>query len=849
MAAAETIAPALAPDAALPDGAAADGAPRRCASPTLCAHCGLPVPHARRAAIEAPAFCCTGCAAAWSLLNACGLDRYYALETRRAAAVQASGRTFEEFDHATFHALYVRARPGALAECDLVLGGVTCASCVWLIERTPRLVPGLVRAELDVVRRRVRVTWDPGATTLSAIARAFDHLGYRPHPFRGAAAEARWRAEERAMLVRIGVAGAIAINVMLAAIALYSGQFGGMDGAMTRYFRWVSLALTAPALAWPGAVFFRGAWRGLRARALAMDLPVAIALGAGFARGAVNTVLDHGPIYFDGVTALVFLLLAGRFVQQRAQRVAADAAELLHGLAPSTARVREAEGVREIPAEALLPGMEIEVRPGDTFPADGGVIEGQSHIDLALLTGESQPVPCGPGDPVWAGTLNRTAPLRVAVTACGETSRLGRMLADVERGARSRAPVVVLADRMAGGFVAIVLALAAVTFALGAHRHASRALDDAIALLVVTCPCALALATPLAIAAGVGRAARAGLLVRGGAALERLARPGVLVLDKTGTVTEGRTALEHWEGPAWVPAMVLAIEADSPHPIAEGFARAWPAVPPAPACDVRAVAGGGIEGVVDGRAIAIGSPAFVRSRIAPRGPARAFAPIDPALTPVWIAVDGAHVAVAGFGDRVRPEARACVDALRGRGWEVRLLSGDHPEVVRRVGASLGLDPDRCRGGATPEDKRRTIEEAARAGTVVMVGDGVNDAAAIACASVGVAVRGGAEASFAAADVYVASAGLAGLVALVRGSERLFGVIRRNIVFSLGYNAAGATLAMAGLIHPLMAALLMPASSLTVVLASWLSHTFDTPGAPRGPAPAAADAVRAVEGVA
>jgi len=584
--------------------------------------------------------------------------------------------------------------------------------------------------------------------------------------------------------------------------------------------------VVTPSMLWPARVFFSGAWSALRVRTLHMDVPIAIALAGGFARGAVNTLTDRGPIYFDGVAMLVFLLLAGRYLQARAQRAAVDSAELLHSLSPSTARLVGPEGVREVPADALVPGMEVEVRHGETLPGDGIVLAGVSKVDRALLTGESRPLDAGPGTEVFAGTLNHGATLRVRVTRAGEASRVGQILREVEAGASRRATIVRAADRIAGGFIAAVLALAALTYWRWFHVDPSRAFDNAVALMVVTCPCALALATPLAITVAIGRAARAGILVKGGDALESLARPGTLVLDKTGTLTEGRTALVEWQGGDAPRGAVLAIEKHSAHPIASGFAAAWPDLAVPEAGPVTSTTGGGLEGEVGGRRVAVGSIPFVLARAAdPHGYALA-RPGTP-LTPVLVAVDGEVVARAGFGDAVRRDARGALERLRARGWTTLLLSGDAPAVVAAVGAELGFEPSQCRGGASPEDKLAEIERLAGRGVhVVMVGDGLNDAAAIARADVGVGVKGGAEACLAAADVFLARPGLAPLAELVQGSARTLGVIRRGLAFSMLYNVVGAALAIGGVINPLIAALMMPLSSLTVVLSAWRGRTFE-----------------------
>jgi Cu2+-exporting ATPase len=793
---------------------------------TACTHCGLPVPSGLLEPDAPRQFCCAGCRTAYHILHDVGLDRYYELSERRQHAVEPSGRSWEEFDHEAFHALYVRTRPDGLLETSLYLEGIHCASCVWLVERVPLAIPGVREAELNVGRSLARVVWDGAQLPLSAIARFLDTMGYRPHPFRGVKAEEVRRAEDRASLARIGVAAALAANVMTIAIAMYAGWFGGMEREVERYFRWLSLLLATPAILWPGRVFLQGAWAALRTRSLHMDVPIALALAAGFVAGAVNTVLDRGPVYFDGLTILIFLLLVGRFLQQRAQRAAIDASELLYALAPARARLVDGDAVRDVPTEALLPGMLLEVRAADTVPADGVVISGHSDVNVALLTGEPVPVPVTTGAQVFAGSVNVTAAFRMRVDQAGEESRIGRMLREVAEGARRRAPVVRTADRLAGWFVGAVLVLSAITWGLWIGRDADAALDHAISLLIVTCPCALALATPLAMTVAVGHAARAGILIKGGDAIESLARPGRLVLDKTGTVTEGRTALEAWTGPDDVRPLVLALERHSHHPVAEGLRSAWAGVAEAAVAEgVQHTLGGGLEGTVAGRRVVVGAPAFVLGRATdPAGMARA---VDARWTPVVVAVDGTVVGVAGFGDPVRPDARAALDTLRQGGWQLELLSGDAAPVVERVGAGLGFAPGDVRGAATPEEKLRRIEAlAAPRGTVVMVGDGVNDAAAMARASVGVGVHGGAEACLATADVFLSRPGLASLVDLMRGAGRTMRVIRRNIGISLVYNGVGVGLAMAGVLDPLVAAILMPISSATVILSSWRSRTFE-----------------------
>jgi Cu2+-exporting ATPase len=805
-----------------------------------CAHCTLDVPAGLIEEGAERQFCCTGCRTAYAILHEHGLGQYYAFGEKRDAPVRPTGKKYEEFDHEAFSSLYVKPVQGGLCSTELYLEGVHCSSCVWLVERVPLLLTGVVRAELDIRRARAHLEWDPAVVHLSAIAQQLDVLGYPPHPYRGVAAETMRRKEDRAMLMRIGIAGALAGNIMLLALAMYSGWFSGMEAEYERYFRVISLLLTIPSLFGPGWLFFQGALASVRTRRLHIDLPIAIALLAGFIRGAANTISGSGPIYFDAVGTLVFLLLSGRFLQNRGQRAAADAAELLGSLAPNAARVVDEQGERELPVEALLPGMVMAVRAGETFAADGDVLYGRSAVDCSLLTGEPRPEPVEPGQRIYAGTVNLTGPLTVKVTQAGEMSRLGALLRRMEESARRRAPVVQLANSIAGWFVAIVLVVAAAAYMYGLKHDPVRALDNAIALLVVTCPCALGLATPLAITMGIGRAARKGILIKGGDAIEALNRPGLILLDKTGTVTEGRVRLVRWEGAESAKPLVAALERQSNHPIAIAVQQAWPVVEALDAQDIQQTVGGGIEGTVAGHRVVVGAPTFVARRTgaaddAPDVKIEAFA--EEGLTPVWVAVDGAVVARAGFGDPLRADALTSIDRLRALGWRVALLSGDHPAVVRGTAQRLGIALGDAIGGASPEDKLRRVEDARGRGTVLMVGDGVNDAAAIAAATVGVGVHGGAEASMSAADVYLSRPGLGPLVELVEGAHRTMLVIRNNIIFSIAYNILGATLALLGILDPLIAAVLMPMSSLSVVVTSWRSRTFDVPvarGAATGP---------------
>jgi Cu2+-exporting ATPase len=416
----------------------------------------------------------------------------------------------------------------------------------------------------------------------------------------------------------------------------------------------------------------------------------------------------------------------------------------------------------------------------------------------------------------------------VEVRTAGEDTRIGRLMRLVEEGAQRRAPVVLLADRISGWFVAIVLVLAALTLAIWMRLDPAHAVEHAVALLIVSCPCALGLATPLAVSAAIGRAARKKILIKGGDALENLAHPGVMLLDKTGTLTEGRLAVVRWWGDEGVQPIVGALEYHSSHPVARALSEAFGDREAASVTEAREVPGAGIGGFCGGRRLLVASPGYTVRELGPLPPEADDAVTGFAgegLSPVVIAVDGAVAAVAGIGDPLRPDTAETLATIQDWGWRVEILSGDHPAVVQSIGREVGLAPDQVRGGATPEAKLEAVRKASREETVAMVGDGVNDAAALAAATVGIGVHGGAEAALAAADVFLGRPGLTPLLELLQGARRTLGVIRRNLVFSLTYNVVAVSFAMTGHMSPLLAAVLMPLSSMTVVLSSYRARTF------------------------
>lgn len=813
---------------------------------TVCAHCGLCVPAWMVTPGGSEQFCCAGCRAAYELIRGCGLDRYYALRDELAPgskSIAGSNRQFAEFDDPAFMKLHCRvcdapAAGACVRTVDLLLEGVHCGACMWLLEKLPQLVPGVTSARLHAGRNVLTVTWDDAAVRLSRICATLAKLGYTPHAARASRDGRAASEQDRAMLARVGVAGALAGNVMLIFLALYAGAFDSMDPGHVRLFRIISTALSVLCLLWPGRVLIDGAIAAIRTRTPHLDVPISLGLVLGTAWGVYNTVRGTGELYYDSISVLIFFLLIGRYIQQKQQRWASSSVELLFSLTPQGATVITEQGEQEVSVESLLPGQTVLVRSGQSVPVDGVVVKGSSTLDRSLLTGESQPVSIEPGQEVFAGTVNVAAPLHVLVSSTGEQTRVGRLMRMVEEGSRRKGRMLLLADRAATWFLVAIVGLAVATLVIWWRVSPSVAIENAVALLVVTCPCGLGLATPMVMTIAMGRAARAGMLIKDAQTVERLADAarsrGVIALDKTGTLTDGRATVVSIEGEMHTLRLAACLVASSNHRVARAIVdaakRAELTTQPLDLTRVRAreISGRGVIGTVGATNVIVGSEAFVRSRLGAseadglaKGPGQG----PQALSRVAIAVDGKIRTVLSLADQVRGDAREAIASLRSAGLEPIVLSGDEQAVVQSIGRSLGIADEALHAGLSPEEKLAEIESIKARRAVIMVGDGVNDAPALAAASVGIAVRGGAEASLEAADVYLRSEGVRPVVELIAGSRRVMRAIWLTIFTSVAYNVVAATLCMAGLVNPLLAAIIMPASSFTVLAVALLHPSF------------------------
>ena len=802
-----------------------------------CFHCGEPIPPGIDASAvidgTARAMCCPGCAAVAELIVAGGMADYYRYRDQpggspeRRAAVEALLR----YDQPALQRTVVRREEGDRRRVTLALDGLRCAACAWLIERHLARQPGVEELRVNLASERAELCWREDQTRLSTLLAEIGRLGYGAQPYRPDWQEEARQAEYRAALRRLALAGLGAMQVMMYAVGLYAGALQGIEERYRDFLRVVSALVTAPIVVYAARPFFAAAWRDLRNRRLGMDVPVALAIAIAFAASLVATATGGGEVYFDSVCMFVFLLSLGRFVELRARQRAAAAVEGALRRPPADATLLVDGQPRVVAAAELQVGDRVLVRPGETIPADGTVLEGRGWVNEAMLTGEQWPRARRPGDAVLGGTQNGESPLVVAVERAGADGVLAGIQRMVDRAGSDKPPVARLADRVAHAFVPAVLVLAAAVFAAWWRVDRDQAFWVTLSVLVVSCPCALSLATPAALTAASGGLLRRGLLITRAHVIEGLHAATHVVFDKTGTLTQGRFRLVRTVALRGRGDVALdtarTLEAVSEHPIARAFDRgsildAPPSrspLTPSSECSERiegplpaATAGLGVEGVIGDRRLRIGNPDWVAEL------AGAPAPAAPDADGMWILLgdDAAPIAWFELEDAPRPEAAAAIGALRALGLEVEVLSGDPSPAVERLARRLGIAT--AVRGATPDAKLRHVQALQRRGArVVMVGDGVNDAPVLSAAEVSVAMGGGTDLAMSRADAVLLREHLGVLADAVRLAHATRRVLYQNLAWSLAYNAVALPLAAMGWVTPYWAALGMSLSSLFVVL--------------------------------
>ena len=769
-----------------------------------CHHCGeaLPqVPERVRLDGVERLFCCRGCAAAAQWIRDARLDDYYRLRSEPAARVGNELPDMAVWDREDLVAGHVRDVDGG-REITVLTDGMRCAACAWLIDRALSREPGVHEITANAVTGRIRIAWDPARAPLSKLLGRLAALGYRPYLATGEAREREQRRQRNRALIRIGLAGLGAMQAMMFAEALYLDTRGEMPLATRDFFRWITFLVSTPVVFWAGWPFIAGAWNELRFRRLGMDTLIAGSTLLAYFASVWGTVIGARHVWYDAAVMFVFLLLVARQLEQRARGIASAQVDALARARPAFATRERTDGSREsIPLALLQPGDIAWVAVGEPVPADGVLLDSDAFFEEALLTGESSAVAKHAGDPVFAGTACREHPARLRVTRVGSDTRLAQLARLVEQAQAHRPALARGAERIAGWFVAGIALAAVAVYAWWRVHDPERAFEVVLSLLVISCPCALSLAVPTALATAHGALAKLGVLAVRPEALERLARATDVVFDKTGTLGDGQPRLRAVEARAGVSEadalrVAAALERDSSHPLRMAFAE----VRDAPvARHVRAVPGQGVEGDVDG----------VRWRLGQAG----FATGGADDGAVWLGNDHGAQARFDIAEGERPDAQAAVDALRGLGLRLHLASGDGARAVEVFAARLGIGAPLSR--QSPEDKLAFARRLQAEGRIVaMVGDGLNDAPVLAGADVSLAIGDGTALAQRAADLVVGGS-LRQLPAAIDVARRTRRIIRQNLAWALGYNVLAIPLAAAGLVTPWLAALGMALSSLLV----------------------------------
>jgi heavy metal translocating P-type ATPase len=698
------------------------------------------------------------------------------------------------------------------------LSGMWCAACGWVVEHGLRRETGIVSAEVMFTSDLLMITYCPQLVPPGTVPDRVKALGYRAVEF-GTEQEGD-RREWQDMLLRLGIAGAMWMNVMLFSLVIYASYWEGIAGWAQRVVPLILMVLALPAVVYSAWPIHRIAWFGLKAGHLRMEALISTGILAAFTYSSAQAFLGGRHFYFDTACAIVTLVLTGKALERNAKDRSSRAIALLHRLLPKKARLRADGQERFVAIEALEPGLVFLVKPGERIPADGVVVAGQSAVDESVVTGESDPRAKAPGDAVICGSLNMAGVLEVRVTRCGEGSTLAQIVKSVQAALASKSPLERTVDQVSRIFIPAVLALAALTVlvCLGRGLPATEAMLRGIAVLVIACPCALGIATPLATTAAIGAASRQGIIIRDVRVLETFRKVDLLLLDKTGTVTEGdfrvrHVALEHLD-------LVASLEAYSEHPLAHAVRRyaVEQGLGHLDASDVEVRAGRGLLGTVAGRRVIVGNRQLMTEAGVTLSPVLATLAEGweaEGLTVAFAAVGGMASGALAFGDRPRQEAATVIAELRARGVRTVLLSGDAPATTERIARAVGVDE--WVGGASPTEKADTVRRYQAEGKVVaMVGDGINDAPALAAADLGIAMGSGADLAMHAAPVVLMRGSLTAITQVFRLATLTLRVLKQNLFWAFFYNTLGISLAMTGVLNPILAAGAMVLSSLSVI---------------------------------
>ncbi len=781
-----------------------------------CFHCALPNPRGCDLTVEiegiAQPVCCPGCKAVAELIRDSGLSNYYTMRDTPSPGVGKPPDDMAEwqvFNNVEMLQAFADTEPRT-AEATIYAGGMYCSACSWLIETSLSEVPGVRSVDVNPITHRLRVRWLHENLGLGDLLAKLSSLGYQPQPLAPDDASRPELAEQRMALKRLLVASLGMMQVMMFAVGLYAGDFQGIDADMQRFLRLVSFFVATPVVFYAAKPFFVSALRGVVTRKPGMDLPVSIAIGAAYVASVYATFTNGPAVWFDSVAMFVFFLTLGRYLEMRARHRSIDRGVALSQLVPNTA-TRIVDGERTVvPVAQLATDDVVLIRAGESIPADGIIVSGETSVDEALLTGEAKPRPRTPGNRLTAGSVNLDAIVEMRVVSTGNDTTLGAISRMSERARFTRPQFVNVADRIASHVVVALLFIATAVALYWYFVAPERAFVITLSVLVVTCPCALALATPAAFATAGSRLSELKLLVTNGNAIEVLAKATQVVFDKTGTLTCGRPEVQSIQilhddyDEAECLRIAAALEQASTHPIAHAF-RGDGTLPDV--SDAANHVAQGASGTIGTSQWRIGNALFALDE-----------PVsdDDSSTVIYLGIDGRKVARFEITDTLRPDASKTLNTLRSMGINLSLVSGDNAGAVSEVARSLNIDD--LHSDCTPADKLKIIVALqARGERVVMVGDGINDAPVLAGADTSIAPGHGALLAQTSADVIMLGEFLRPVTTAIRLSRATMRIVRQNLVWAVLYNVTALPLAVAGMVPPWLAAIGMSASSLVVVL--------------------------------
>ncbi len=786
-------------------------------SQTTCRHCGDPVTVMSPAG---PDFCCLGCAGAFELLGEMGLKSYY---NRRSIDPKARPlRPDSDEIAAVIFTDLANTDDDGIHHLNLMVDGIHCAACVWLIETLLQRNQNVIRARVNMTTRRLHLAWRGAISDVDDLVKPVLQMGYRLIPFDPKALEQATQARNKELLRCLAVAGFAAGNVMLLSVSVWAGYFQGMGGATRDFFHWISALIALPAATYAGMPFYRSAIGAIRNGRVNMDVPISLGVILALTMSLVETARGGPHAYFDSAITLLFFLLVGRYLDSRARGQARSAAEHLLSLNARSVTVLEDDGTRRLIApDKAKPGMIIMVAAGERIGIDGEILDGQSDVDTSLITGESIPASTKPGMTVFAGTTNISAPLRIRVTATGQTTLLAEIVRLMENAEQGRAKYVALADRVAKSYAPVVHILSASTFLgwwLIGGIGWQEALMNAIAVLIITCPCAIALAVPVVQVIATGRLLRAGILVKSATALERLTKVRGVLFDKTGTLTTGKPELVG-NPPPQTLELAAAIAANSTHPLSRALVRAAGNVNPIAnvqehpglglSVDMSAQMAGKMPGEKTDSTVRLGSRAFCGIA------ENADLPVDITGPEIWLQEPGRAATRFVFRDTPRNDAAQVIDALRQRDFDVALLSGDRAATVSQLANTLGIREWKAQ--LSPADKATEVTRRAGEGKLdLMVGDGINDAPALAAAHASMSPASAAEISQNVADIVFQGDRLSAVIEAIDVARKSDRLVLQNFALSFAYNLITIPLAVSGMVTPLVAAVAMSSSSLIVI---------------------------------